>query len=72
MKLTRKLSAQDLKHGPSHSVDGEDNVRFKRKPAMIPTIPAKIAKVNEKPGSPFRYFRLFIMSYWRVIIGIKY
>lgn len=46
----------------SHSVDGEDNERFKRKPTMSPMSPTKIAKVKEKPGSPFRNLRLFSIS----------
>ena len=47
----------------SYSVGGEDNARFKRKPAIIPISPTKAAKVKEKPPSLGRLLRLFSISW---------
>lgn len=47
----------------NHSVDGEENKSFIRKPSKAPRRPTKMAKVKEKPGSLLRFLRLFSMSY---------
>lgn len=47
----------------NHSVDGEENKSFKRKPSKTPRRPTKMAKLKENPGSPLRFLCLFSMSY---------
>lgn len=43
-------------------VEGEDNDRFNKKPTIIPISATKSANLKEKPGSLFRFLRLFNIS----------
>ncbi|RDX65865.1 hypothetical protein CR513_55441, partial [Mucuna pruriens] len=45
------------------TTNGEENKSFKTKPSKTPMTPTKMAKMKEKPGSLFRFLRLFSMSY---------
>jgi len=59
---TESLHA-NLRNSLNHSLDGEENNSLKRKPSKTPRTPTKMAKMKEKPGSPFLFLRLFSMSY---------
>lgn len=54
---------QRFQNSVNYSVDGEENKNFTRKPSKVPSRPTKMAKVNEKPGSPLRLLCLFSKSY---------
>lgn len=62
VKQTRKSVSLRFWMASSHSVDGEDNERFRRNPTIIPISPTTKANITEKPGSLFLYLRLFSRS----------